>query len=391
MTSSSKKNYSQESHKTHKEYSSKSLHTSLRRKPSLYWDVPASGYEYLQPMEYKALLAIGQLTTTVREDMLHTTVPLVGPIVTHQARRLYIGNIPPSVVELDILNFFNQQMHVQKLAQTSGNPILRVHISHDRTYGFLEFRSIDETTQALIFDGINFQGRIIKVRRPHLYQPINQMETGIESESPNKIFIGGLPMSFNDEQLREMLEPFGQLNYSYVVGRESQNVSSKFYAFCEFLSPTSTTQAIETLNGVYILDHPIRVQLASQVPKLPTIKIQKTRIHCTNIPNLGFSRTPTPVLCFLNMISPDELKDESEALDILNDILEECRVLGTVRSYSMPLPKDHPLENCGRVYVEFITTSDCQRAQNALSGRKFNGRVVVAAYYDWNLFKQEIL
>lgn len=31
--------------------------------------------------------------------------------------------------------------------------------------------SIDETTQAMAFDGINFKGQSLKIRRPHDYQP----------------------------------------------------------------------------------------------------------------------------------------------------------------------------------------------------------------------------
>ena len=42
------------------------------------------------------------------------------------------------------------------------------------------FRSIDETTQAMAFDGINFKGQSLKLRRPHDYQPMPGM-----SENPN--------------------------------------------------------------------------------------------------------------------------------------------------------------------------------------------------------------
>ena len=37
---------------------------------------------------------------------------------------------------------------------------------------FLICRSIDETTQAMAFDGINFKGQSLKLRRPRDYQPI---------------------------------------------------------------------------------------------------------------------------------------------------------------------------------------------------------------------------
>ena len=36
----------------------------------------------------------------------------------------------------------------------------------------LQFRSVDETTQAMAFDGIIFQGQSLKIRRPHDYRPL---------------------------------------------------------------------------------------------------------------------------------------------------------------------------------------------------------------------------
>jgi hypothetical protein len=39
-------------------------------------------------------------------------------------------------------------------------------------------RSIDETTQAMAFDGINFKGQSLKIRRPHDYQPMPGNESG---------------------------------------------------------------------------------------------------------------------------------------------------------------------------------------------------------------------
>jgi splicing factor U2AF subunit len=38
---------------------------------------------------------------------------------------------------------------------------------------FLEFRSIDETTAGMAFDGINFMGQQLKIRRPRDYQPMS--------------------------------------------------------------------------------------------------------------------------------------------------------------------------------------------------------------------------
>jgi len=132
--------------------------------------------------------------------------------------RLYVGNIPFGVTEEEMMEFFNQQMHLSGLAQAAGNPVLACQINLDKNFAFLEFRSIDETTQAMAFDGINFKGQSLKIRRPHDYQPmpgmtdtvqVNAPVLGVIStvvpDSPHKIFIGGLPNYLNEDQVSHSL------------------------------------------------------------------------------------------------------------------------------------------------------------------------------------------
>lgn len=142
--------------------------------------------------------AAGQIPANIVADTPQAAVPVVGSTITRQSRRLYIGNIPFGVTEEEMMEFFNQQMHLSGLAQAAGNPVLACQINLDKNFAFLEvnfsyhqvllkaiailkyslnfqFRSIDETTQAMAFDGINFKGQSLKIRRPHDYQPMPGM------------------------------------------------------------------------------------------------------------------------------------------------------------------------------------------------------------------------
>lgn len=97
--------------------------------------------------------AAGQIPANIVADTPQAAVPVVGSTITRQARRLYVGNIPFGVTEEEMMEFFNQQMHLSGLAQAAGNPVLACQINLDKNFAFLEFRSIDETTQAMAFDG----------------------------------------------------------------------------------------------------------------------------------------------------------------------------------------------------------------------------------------------
>ena len=100
-----------------------------------------------------------------------------------------------------MMDFFNNQYKLSGLAQADGNPVIACQINLDKNFAFLEvslfeysvqsfstsyqfmtsvchsfflfkFRSVDETTQAMAFDGINFQGQSLKIRRPRDYQAL---------------------------------------------------------------------------------------------------------------------------------------------------------------------------------------------------------------------------
>ncbi|XP_060870698.1 splicing factor U2AF 50 kDa subunit-like [Metopolophium dirhodum] len=380
---------------------------SRRRKPSLYWDVPPPGFEHIAPLQYKAMQAAGQIPANTMPDTPQTAVPVVGSTITRQARRLYVGNIPFGVTEDEMMEFFNQQMHLSGLAQAAGNPVLACQINLDKNFAFLEFRSIDETTQAMAFDGINFKGQSLKIRRPHDYQPTPGMTEsnpvtnynsgmtldmmkydsssfglGTVPDSPHKIFIGGLPAYLNDEQVKELLTSFGQLKAFNLV-KDAATGLSKGYAFCEYADVVMTDQAIAGLNGMQLGEKKLIVQRASIGAKNPGLGQVPVTIQVPGLTVVGTAGPPTEVLCLLNMVTPDELKDEEEYEDILEDIREECNKYGVVRSLEIPRPIEGiDVPGCGKVFIEFNAIPDCQKAQQALAGRKFNNRVVVTSFME---------
>uniref|UniRef100_A0A1A9W317 Splicing factor U2AF subunit n=1 Tax=Glossina brevipalpis TaxID=37001 RepID=A0A1A9W317_9MUSC len=372
---------------------------SRRRKPSLYWDVPPPGFEHITPLQYKAMQAAGQIPANALPEIPQAAVPVVGSTITRQARRLYVGNIPFGVTEDEMMEFFNQQMHLTGLAQAAGNPVLACQINLDKNFAFLEFRSTDETTQAMAFDGISFKGQSLKIRRPHDYQPMpgvvestpvaqpvaNGVISAVVPDSPHKIFIGGLPNYLNEDQVKELLLSFGQLRAFNLV-KDAATGLSKGYAFCEYIDHSITDQAIAGLNGMQLGDKKLIVQRASVGAKNAQNNHTTAAPVMIQVPGLsmvGISGPPTEVLCLLNMVTPDELRDEEEYEDILEDIKEECNKYGVVRSVEIPRPIEGvDVPGCGKVFVEFNSVMDCQKAQQALTGRKFSDRVVVTSYFD---------
>jgi len=90
---------------------------------------------------------------------------------------------------------------------------------------------------------------------------MNIVSTNVE-DTPNKIFIGGIPPNLNEADVRELLQVFGALK-SFNLVRDTTTGASKGYAFCEYLDPSTTDNACKGLNGMKIVDKNLVVQRAS--------------------------------------------------------------------------------------------------------------------------------
>lgn len=102
-------------------------------------------------------------------------------------------------------------------------------------------------------------------------------------------------------------------------------------------------------------DKKLIVQRASVGAKNTTVgQIAPVQIQVPGLSLVGTSGPPTEVLCLLNMVTPDELRDEEEYEDILEDIKEECNKYGVVRSVEIPRPIEGvEVPGCGKVSFFF--------------------------------------
>ncbi len=69
-------------------------------------------------------------------------------------------------------------------------------------------------------------------------------ETQVEKE--NKLFVGMLPKTFNEHELRQLFQPFGELKEVHIIrGPEG---SPKGCAFVKFVDRDAAIQAMNQLN-----------------------------------------------------------------------------------------------------------------------------------------------
>ncbi|ORZ21824.1 hypothetical protein BCR41DRAFT_350084 [Lobosporangium transversale] len=323
--------------------------------------------------------------------------------LARQQRRLYCGNLPMGINEESLANFFNQTMMSMNLTTGGGAPVLSVHINYEKNYAFVEFRTPEEATAAMAFDGIVFQAQSLKIRRPKDYQPpegtnqeVPQIHVpGVIStnvpDSENKIFIGGLPLYLNDEQVIELLTAFGELKAFNLV-KENNVGASKGFAFCEYLDPNITDIACQGLNNMMLGEKKLVVQRASvgsSRNQNPAGGANAIALHPNlMLPGVGPTEVvPTNVLQLLNMVTPEDLEEDQDYEEIVEDVRDECGKFGQVIDIKIPRPVDgQPVSGVGKIFVKYNTVDEAAIASRALSGRKFAERTVLTSFFDVDKF-----
>jgi len=316
---------------------------SQRKRKASGWDVHAPGYEQYSAMQAKQTGLFNlpganrtQIPPILAVPGLPPPMPVptfgmgmaVNPNLSRQSRRLYIGSITPEINEQNLADFFNNKMTEMKIGTGApGNPVLAVQCNYEKSYAFVEFRSAEDATAAMAFDGIMFLNGPLKIRRPKDYGgmelsgPIGFHVPGVVStnvpDSANKVFVGGLPSYLNEEQVMELLKSFGELKAFNLV-RDNGTGPSKGFAFFEYVDPAVTDVAIVALSGMTLGDRQLVVQRASVgakagQPGFPDLPYEQfPAIPRPIMPAGDVSESDARVLLMLNMITPDDLLDDDE-------------------------------------------------------------------------------
>ena len=232
--------------------------------------------------------------------------PMASNQQTRHARRLYVGgcgetseDVRPAVALCwapdsdprvcacvqEMMRFFTDAITKVVKAPLSGPPVLSVYVNRERKFSFVEFSSIELATAGLNLDGIMYRGTALRVRRPNDYRPdlvpppmgppiqvdlsAVQMGGGMgggggsggpPTNVKDRIFIGGIPYTMTEPQVRELFTAFGPLKDLQLI---QDNGMPKGYGFCEYADPSVTDKAIEALNGIRIGERELTVRRAN--------------------------------------------------------------------------------------------------------------------------------
>jgi len=239
-----------------------------------------------------------------------------------QLRKLYVGNLQIGIglKEQHIAEFFNTAMQAAGLANGVVPPVQSVWMSSEGKFAFVEFRTPQDATNAMLLDGALFHGRPLRIGRP--------------AEMPNS--------QKNTPALNNLLP---------ALALASSGLSG-FSAIGQ--TPSLSTLLQRPFAGMAIPGQP---GTSSSVPM-----------------------APTKILVLSGMITEEDLKDDDGYQDIVDDIRDECSKYGTV--VDLEIPRPGASGGVGKAFVKFQIAEQAQAANAKLTGRKFAGRTVTCAYLD---------
>ncbi|KJK61721.1 RNA recognition motif a.k.a RRM RBD or RNP domain protein [Aspergillus parasiticus SU-1] len=324
------------------------------------------------------------------------------PSNSRQAKRLFVSNLPASATGENLLSFFNLQLNGLNVIH-SVDPCISAQVSDDHSFALLEFKTPNDATVALAFDGItmdeneaagngaaNGAPQGLEVRRPKDYIVPSGNEQEYQEgvllnevpDSPNKICVSNIPHYIPEEPVTMLLKSFGELK-SFVLVKDGSTEESRGIAFCEYADPNATSIAVEGLNGMELGDRHLKVVRASigitQAAGLDMGVNAMSMFAKTTSQDLETSR----VLQLLNMVTPEELMDSDDYDEICDDVREECAKYGQVVELKIPRPSGGSRQSpgVGKIFVKFDSVESTTNALKALAGRKFSDRTVVTTYF----------
>lgn len=163
---------------------------------------------------------------------------------------MYVGNIDERATDALIWELMVQ-----------AGPVVNVHLPKDRVtqshqgFGFVEFNGeVDADYAAKIMNGIRLYGKALRVNKASADKQ-KPLEIGAE------LFIGNLDPMVDEKVLYDTFSRFGTLIAAPKIARDDNGLS-KGYGFVSYSSFEASDDAINNMNGQYLMNKDISVQYA---------------------------------------------------------------------------------------------------------------------------------
>jgi len=223
------------------------------------------------------------------------------------------------------------------------------------------------------------------------------------------IMVTNLPALISTDQIRELFTPFGELKAFNVIKASSGATQSAVF---EYVNQALTDGVVGGMNNLDIADHRLSVQripassaavllqptaasiaaAATPAPAPVPTSAPVVLPAAQEGPDELESHPPSSVIRMSNMTTAEDLADDDMYDELTEDVAGECNTHGVVKSIVIPrgpVSGAHDV-SVGKIFVHFTDVASAARSKQAVTGRRFNGRVVEAYFYPEELFLKKV-
>lgn len=344
-------------------------------------------------------------------------------------RSIFVDSLALDVQGNDIVAFFNGAILAvtgHTLSNHQGRSPIYSCIMTEKKSGSngackvaeLRFRTPEGASVCYLLKGIQYNGNALELRRPAKFIVDLDDEPGdinvqnvrisqlIGTTSEEMCLIFNLPDELTESVARDLLSQFGKLKTLKLVV-DSQSAKIKGSGVFEYENMADTDLAIDALNGFPCGKNVIRCRK----PLAATASDPKTvgPVTCTSHPDSITQKiianksmalevkqgrvvgaAPTTVVQLLNAVTRAELTDVQEYDEILAEVQTDAAKSGKVTQVMIPRPASDGshVPGLGKIFVAFEDLTSARKYQLEANGRRFDERVVCAAFYPLDLFRE---
>jgi len=315
-------------------------------------------------------MGLGGVAAALQGGMTSSISPLAMAADTKAMRELYVGNLPAGITSPQLVQFLNQVSQAVKVNSLPGEPVLGATLGGGGLFAFVEFRTAEEAANGLRLNGVELLGCQLKVGRPKGYSgpepaagnlalpgvpgapggapSLGEMMAQHGALKPGMLALPGMPGTrgagvsaidhrlclvniptfVSDDRIKELLMTFGQLKF-YAMQKDEDG-KSVGVAFFEYQDMMTQQQARAALEGLELGSKKLSVKKPEEVIELGLVaKVQK----------LGARVVPSKVIYLKNIVTMEDLGDETAYNDICADIRLEGEKFGPIVSMEIPRPR----------------------------------------------------
>ncbi|KWU44777.1 splicing factor, CC1-like protein [Rhodotorula sp. JG-1b] len=343
-----------------------------------------------------------------------------------EMRSVFVSQLAARVTDRELGIFFEKLAGKVRDARVIVDRITR----RSKGVGYVEFVDLETVQKALTLSGTKLLGIPIQVQYTEA-EKNRQARDGTSSGSgsgglmtggwadayplaANSLYVGSLNFALTSDDLREVFQPFGELE-TVELHRDPVTGKSKGYCFVKFKRHEDAMTAIEKMNNFQLagrevrpilyaireeghseplslkligepyapgkLDANTRADLMAKLARTDRpVELPPTPMYRPNIP-----QNLTRNVLLKNAFNPAEETERDWDLELADDVKTECEEkYGKV--LDIYVKKESLRVRQGEIYIRFDSVETAARALQGLNGRWFGGKQISAAHVGDTLY-----